>query len=431
MKRIIFAFLFLLALQVKAAVPTSAGEFNVCVPLFHGNLELGATGIWLKSSTSDLEYALVFPSILNQEGRFKSDHPGVDFGYQIYLGYIFPCSGNDLRLTYTDFFSRERDHVGAPEGIILPVSINPAAISIPIINADISFIHPTITITIRVPIFFPAEVPVTGQVLEADVKDEFKFQAVDLDFGQFVDIDTFFRLRWFGGLRHSHIKHKFDTHYVVGNFTATQTQTLGPYNDLIPPFLTTVVTSTMNLMGISQFDQFIAQTSDFEGIGPRLGTEGTFHLGGGFGLTGTLSTALLVGEQQSALSDRLQGNVSLQLVSVESTATPIPGTTVVVGPPIPPIGTIFTGDVTNIVENFDYGHVTRIVPNLEAKLGLNYTYLFENCRTFTLEIGYYVNHYFNAIDRLAQVGATRPELRTRNTIDAEFHGPYLSLQVVI
>ncbi len=49
----------------------------------------------------------------------------------------------------------------------------------------------------------------------------------------------------------------------------------------------------------------VNQKSDFNGIGPRFGLTGDYHLGGGFGIIGSLSTSLLVGEIESRLHTRI------------------------------------------------------------------------------------------------------------------------------
>ena len=45
--------------------------------------------------------------------------------------------------------------------------------------------------------------------------------------------------------------------------------------------------------------------------------------------------------------------------------------------------------------------MTRIVPTLDTKLGLNYSYTFDCESVFTVEGGYLVTQYIDAVDRLA------------------------------
>ncbi len=42
-----------------------------------------------------------------------------------------------------------------------------------------------------------------------------------------------------------------------------------------------------------------------------------------------------------------------------------------------------------------------------------------------------VSHYFNAIDRLSVVEAVAPEFGTRHTVDVDFDGPYIGVQVAL
>ena len=80
---------------------------------------------------------------------------------------------------------------------------------------------------------------------------------------------------------------------------------------------------------------------------------------------------------------------------------------------------------------FRHPEDTRVVPNLTAKLALDYSYQFCNCRhtKVVIQAGYQVDHYFNAIDRLGLVAADEAALNTRHTIDTSFDGPYIGIQV--
>lgn len=93
--------------------------------------------------------------------------------------------------------------------------------------------------------------------------------------------------------------------------------------------------------------------------------------------------------------------------------------------------------------SFTAGNTRRVVPVLDAKLGADYTYVFNNAANsdLTLEAGWMVSNYFNAVDRLqtetiltADVSHPPPpsfsqsfQLTGRTTSDFGIQGPYVSL----
>ena len=88
-------------------------------------------------------------------------------------------------------------------------------------------------------------------------------------------------------------------------------------------------------------------------------------------------------------------------------------------------GTVFTSQVNTNTDN-----TTRVVPTFDAKLGLDYTYIFENQSMLTLEAGYQWTQYINAVDTLSTtpiVGAVGLGSVTRTTSSVGYDGPYLTL----
>lgn len=429
-KLALFFALSSISITSYSALPTGAGEFQVNAPIFNGNYEFGADALFVKNSVPDLDYVLSYPGLfpggrlLRESGRLRSVRPGFTFGYQFYLGYLIPCTSNDVRLTYANYEVNETDRVGNREGLLQPSlgSTFPVPVSIPEITGTFLIDGLPFAGTILSP---AATVFPQMTVIEADAKDTVRQGTVDLDAGQYINIDTFVRLRLFSGLRLTHIKNKLTANYIIGNFAAAQTNVIGTF--LVP---TNIITATIALSGVSQIQETISQSSNFNGIGPRFGVEAAFHLGGGWGLIGKLSSALLVGNQQTALSARVEGAVDLRLDSIVVTNLD-PTVPVGVDPAtiVPPLGTVFSTP-TNFTESFSFDKDPRIVPNLEGKIGLNFSTQFKHCRTFTLEVGYFVNHYFNVIERLSAT-ITSFSLENHQTMDASFSGPYIEAVLTI
>jgi hypothetical protein len=207
-------------------------------------------------------------------------------------------------------------------------------------------------IPVTFPVVFTSLIPggITTTTNSATAKAEFNLDQVDLMVGQYIDVGSRLRLHPMAGLRFASVERKLNDSYADKIIGASGTGFSFPVS---------IVTE---------------EKSDFEGIGPLVGIDSSYYVGGGFGLVGHFSSSLLV------------GNIDSQLNATINT----PGfPTLPVG--LPPI-------TVNSV--FKAGSTQRIVPNYDAKLGVDYTYSFDNRSNLTLEVGYQVSHYYKAIDLL-------------------------------
>lgn len=110
---------------------------------------------------------------------------------------------------------------------------------------------------------------VGGAPLDATSSNvKFKYDAVDLDVGQYLNLGTHLQTRWFAGLRFAQI-------------TQDQTSNFAIVTGTTPP---------------SNLEE---ATAKFTGIGPRLGVDGNYHLGNNFGFVTQLAASLLVGTTES------------------------------------------------------------------------------------------------------------------------------------
>lgn len=131
--------------------------------------------------------------------------------------------------------------------------------------------------------------------------------------------------------------------------------------------------------------------SSFEGIGPRAGFEGDVHLGYGFSIIGNMGASLLVGDKESKL------NLYDPNLSTTTTA------------------------------NYKNSDETHIVPELDARLGLDYMYAFTPDTSMNLQLGWQVSNYFNLSDTDGLDMVTPNTMN--NTENFGYHGPYIRLQV--
>jgi hypothetical protein len=336
--------LALLALGLSA--PAFA-DSAVVVPSQQGGFKIGIDALYLRATNSDLDYASSFtsPTANTVNSRNAAVDPSFDWGFYAQVGYLFPCTGNDITLSYTYLRNNDTDSVVAA-------------------NAVGGFLP-----TVAVPPLSPLGLGLTGIFNAADGKAEFDLNAVDLDFGQRFTTGGY-DMRMFAGLRYASINHTL-TANAIGDI------------DLGPPI---VVTTDR---GAQRF------TSDYRGIGPRIGVDGRYCLQSGFGLDANFSTALLVGN-----------------VDAKYDAT-----------------SVVAGVTPNARYQANSGSRTRVVPVLEAKLGADYTHIVDRCSKSSLvfEAGYQVTNYFNAVDH-ARVVNGFTILSQNTTSDVAFDGPYLGVK---
>jgi len=210
-----------------------------------------------------------------------------------------------------------------------------------------------------------------------------EYNAVDLVFGQWIKIGDRLDLHPFGGLRWAQVDSTFkgaydyNTQFLLDNWSTTAAQKL---------------------------------TSDFNGIGPRAGFDTAVHLGSGFSIVGTFAGSLLIGDINSNAKAAFQTN--------------FPGFG-----GIPPFS-------LNAASKSSYNNnSTRVVPELDARLGLDYMYAFTPSTSMNVQLGYQVVNYFNVTEAdLYSTGATplfNGPNSTSSREDWGYQGPYLRLQLNI
>jgi hypothetical protein len=409
-----------LTFNTLAALPAGTSRYLVNSPTLQGGLAFGITLYSLQPSAQQLDYALFFPEFdsitqapIRNHGEFKSIDTDYDFGYRLNIGYVFPCTSNDVVVAYTHFDNHNTDCFRNPTAAFNLLTTLSSGSPVNFINEpfagpnEISFFDPEFRFgSTGVIDNFAVKIPSALACAEA----KFEYQALDLELGQYMNVGCRTQIRWFAGLRYASLDNNIDAHY-TGTGTALDVA---------------VTNGTGTNIGSASCDVdadlHVFQESDFHGIGPRLGTHLTYYIANGFGIVGESSVSLLVGNIDRHLDDTLSFLVDGTGVS----------------------GSILDETLTdthhqNIIEE-NHPNETRIVPNLEAKLGLNYSYQVCNCSrtTVTGEIGYMATHYWNswAQSTGTELGHNLVGCRTLTegnwrTANNAFSGPYLSLQIQI
>lgn len=371
MKRLVIALATIgISSSIFAALPpTTSNPNEITVPQLTGGLSIGVTGLYIQpaASNGDLDYASVNSATSpNFQPKTASVDSGHDFGWGVNLGYVFPNTGNDINVNYLHLDTSDKDSIAG--GNITPTDF---------------------------PVTFTSLIPggITTTTLSANAKAEFDLDQVDLTVGQYINVGSRLSLHPIAGLRFVDLQRKLNATYrdSISGPGTTSGFTIPPFS-----FPAGVVTQ---------------EKSDFEGIGPLVGIDSSYYVGGGFGLVGHFSSSLLV------------GNVDSQLTAAIST----PGFPTIALAPI----------AANSISKADSNH--RIVPNYDAKLGVDYTYSFNNQSNLTFEVGYQVSHYYKAIDLLKTttnvvnwpnpnvVVFTPGVLAQRSTADFSLDGVYANL----
>ena len=261
-------------------------------------------------------------------------------GLYAQVGYLFPATGNDITLGYTYLRSNEKDSVVKPTGGSI-------------------FTPPLSDVGLQQQVSLDS----------ASGKAEFDLDAVDLEMGQRFTTGAY-DMRMFAGLRYASINHTLTSNAL------------------------SLANSQAETPAAVYSQEF---TSNYKGIGPRIGVDSRYCLQSGFGLDANFSTALLVGNVDGKYN----------AVSAIAAATP-----------------------TTSGFQAKNGSSTRVVPVLEAKLGLDYTHIMDRCSKSSLvfEAGYQVTNYFNAVDHARVVSASNYVATQNTTTDVSFDGPYLGVK---
>lgn len=215
-------------------------------------------------------------------------------------------------------------------------------------------------------LFLPWDLLLEGSPTDFDsirAKSTYSYNHVDLAFGQKMKVGDYLMLRPFAGARWSDI----DSQNNVSAFAAAPTST-------------------------SEAWYF---RTKFKGVGPRAGIDGAFDLGSGFGISARAGASLLVGVTEANQKEGTQTG------SQDSATT------------------------TNLERKIS--NSTRVVPEGDMKLGINYSRAFNQHYSGLFELGFEANHYFNALDKsyLAQNDSVS------QSSDFSWSGPYARFQLDI
>jgi len=134
--------------------------------------------------------------------------------------------------------------------------------------------------------------------------------------------------------------------------------------------------------------------TEFDGIGPRAGTDVAVQVGSGISIVSTVGVSLLKGTVDTKIT---------------------------VAPPAALVGN------DPVITDNNGGH--NLIPEMDAKLGINYHHNINTRNAFDIQLGYQVVNYFDVIDK-DYIDAITPN-SINNTNDLGYRGPYFRAQLNI
>ncbi len=341
----------LIALAVLGLSTSAFADSIVLVPSQKGGLKVGIDALYLRPGNSNLDYAsnITFPArFIEGYEQNKLVDPTYDWGFYAQVGYLFPCTGNDLTLGYTYLNANASDasELGTSRNSRPVLSVLP--VNQLLDDEGFNFTNNLVTSTAS-----------------------FDLNAVDLEGGQRFTTGAF-DIRMFAGVRYARLAQRLTADIPDGFAFIGDSE--GPYYD-------------------SQ-----SFSSTFRGIGPRIGADGRYCLSSGFGLDAHLGASLLVGNISSDYRNQFTANLSTPDSAFEAKSC----------------------------------NTNRLVPNIDAKLGVDYTYAIPGCRksAIVFEAGYQTTNYFNASDQPTVVDTTSGTsfAYQNRTSDVSFDGIYFGVK---
>ncbi len=341
----------------------------VSIPSFAGGFEFTLGAIYMRPDTSNLDYLEAEYSGVEGINSIVNNveyavHPGYNWGFLLGLGYVIPNTANDVKLDWMYFhndFKSSEFLVGEDQSLAFTPAFDPSLFG--------------------------------DQVLHAVGKVQYDFDAVDLTFGQYLNFGSRLQTRLFTGLRYMRLDDDLSTDYAIRTDRGFST---GSISNIF-------VDGSVN--------------SSFNGLGPLVGIKADYYLGAGFGLSGAVDGALLVGQLS------LNANGQMAIFTQSGTTAPY---------------------ILSSATNADYAYDSQniIAPGFDAKFGLNYKYQFNNGTLLGFELGYQVTKYIDVVEQMEGADEFKDFLSSTGRIeDADrrdvdvtnfrLAGPYLTLNVKI
>lgn len=211
----------------------------------------------------------------------------------------------------------------------------------------------------------------------------YKYDSVNLDFGQHVDFGSSLDLRLFAGLSFARLQETIESSFYGAP----------PDVDAMFPASVPLILSLEN-------------TSKFTGVGPRFGVDSLYQTQGGLRFTGQIAAGLLVGRTEPA--QYVFGAVAEDLAA---------------------IGIMYNE------QQVTSGGFTQVVYSADAKLGIGFEHFFSGGNSFSIDAGYQASFYADPFAGYAtnhnvlplQIGSLSTASVRQTNSNFTLHGFYINL----
>lgn len=406
-KKLRFSFCVLLCCVTLNLFAQPHHYFDVFVPQFKGGFKFCLGSFYLRAITPHSDYAI---TLEGGDYDFNGLNPNFDgFSYELGIGYDFPGTGNDVIVDFSQLVAGEDEIKLRGTGSLASAFTRETAI--PYLTDTVTSVTGGIGLAIA-----PLMNADQFDFIQASTRSEGK--TLDFELSQNLLVTPDLRLRILGGLRGVKLNNTFNSALGVDRTGDQQIVLIGLFNTVgLPatPFLETV-----NLTDVDfTYRHDLAYNSQFNGVGPRFGLVANYNLGIGFSLFGCCATSLLAGNSHSTSCENISSAFSGTVTSV-SIDDPdlIPGFV-----PGEQLQQYYQQERANTKPNS-----IRIVPNMEARLGISYAACLPcSDNRFFIEGGYMVDHYWQAIDRTFLTDLAQPSHPRAEVLNQTFEGFYIKL----
>lgn len=310
----LYSLLLVSASSFAASTTVMTDNFGVSVPRLTPGFEVHAAALWLAPGASNLNYVINNKALPVQSPSWTEQelNPGYSAAFAVGARYIFPNSGSDIRIDWT--------HLNTSDSKSLVAANNQY------------FLGPDFQIG-------PDGIPIR----QASGNAKFRYDIINLDGGQFVNLGPYVAMRFFGGLSGGSLREQVSATY-SGNV------------------------NTGSFPGPFSMSQKVS--SDFYGVGPRIGMDAIYNINQMFSILGEGAISALIGRTDS------KTNYTGSAVQLATTF----------------------GQAVNsqFIKDQNLNHV---VPGLDAKLGVKYQQCFDHVGTVSVTAGYQAAVYMNAINQ--------------------------------
>lgn len=313
---------FGLATAALAGSYTEGCDCEITIPKFAGGIRVGVEALYFAADIKNTDYAVTSQSRSGID-TFRGHNVDTDrdWGFALELAYVVAGTGNDFVVNWTEHRFSSGSKVSEFGGNSNTRIISPIAVFVNLNDDAVDDID-----------LDSPEIDGDDDLLSVSAKSALNYRKIDLEAGQAIKIGhDSVCLRFHAGLRYAGVDTKYEVFYENDDRDLDENGT------------------------------FVSE-SDFDGLGPRFGIDGYWHLGNGFSVVGEASVAMLVGTAKA----------SWAYEDIHDEDPPVDYS-------------------ARYSESFD----NTIVSNLEGRIGVNYLHHFSNSSEMNIQVGYQVTHYFD------------------------------------